>query len=297
MQLRGELRPQAGALEGATEAALVVTSGGVVEREQVLHGDDLALHADDFADRGHPARAVLHTSLLDDHVDGSGDLFADGAHGQVDAGHQHHGLETGQAVAGTVRVNRGERAVVTGVHRLQHVQGGAVTTLTDDDPVGPHAQRVLDELTDVDLSAALDVGRSRLETQHVVLLELELGRVLDGDDALVVGDEGGHHVEQGRLARAGTTGDDDVAATTDAGAQEVTDLRRERAERNEVLVRERVGGELADGEQGAVERDGRDDRVDTRAVGQPGVHERAGLVDATADATDDLVDRAAEVSV
>ena len=38
----------------------------------------------------------------------------------------------------------GERAVVTGVHGLEHVEGFAGTTFADDDPLGPHAQRVAD---------------------------------------------------------------------------------------------------------------------------------------------------------
>ena len=55
---------------------------------------------------------------------------------------------------------------------------------------------------------ALDVRRARLERDHVLLAELQLGGVLDRDDALVVGDERGEHVEHGRLAGAGAAGDE-----------------------------------------------------------------------------------------
>ena len=44
----------------------------------------------------------------------------------------------------------------------------------------------------------------------VLLVELELGRVLDRDDPLVVGDEAREHVQQRRLAGAGAAGDQDV---------------------------------------------------------------------------------------
>ncbi len=44
------------------------------------------------------------------------------------------------------------------------------------------------------------------------LLQLQLGRVLAGDDALVAVDIVGQAVEQRRLARAGAARDDDVAA-------------------------------------------------------------------------------------
>ena len=277
------------------EAAVVVAAGGEVEGEQVLHGDDLALHADHLGDRGDAARAVLEAGLLHDEVEGAGDLLADGAHGQVDAGHQHHGLEAGQGVARGVGVHGRDRPVVAGVHGLEHVERGTVADLTDDDPVGPHTQRVLDQVADVDLAATLDVRRAGLQAQHVLLVQLELGGVLDGDDALVGGDERRDDVERGRLAGAGTAGDDDVAAAEHAGPQEVAHGRREGAEGDQVGVGERVLGELADGEHRAVERDGRDDGVDAGAVGQAGVDQRAGLVDATADPADDLVDDAPQV--
>ena len=53
-------------------------------------------------------------------------------------------------------------------------------------------------------------GGARLERDDVRLLELELGGVLDGDDALVGRDGAREHVEQRRLAGAGAAGDDDV---------------------------------------------------------------------------------------
>ena len=59
---------------------------------------------------------------------------------EVEAGHQHQGLEAGQRVTGAVGVDRGERAVVAGVHGLEHVEGLAATALADDDAVGAHAE-------------------------------------------------------------------------------------------------------------------------------------------------------------
>ena len=114
------------------------------------------------------------------------DLLADGADRQVHARHEDHGLETGEGVARGVGVQGRDRAVVAGVHGLEHVERGGVTDLADDDAVGAHAQRVLDEVADGDRALALDVGRAGLEAQHVVLVQPELGGVLDGDDPLVV---------------------------------------------------------------------------------------------------------------
>ena len=122
---------------------------------------------------------------LHDEVDGGGDLLADGPQRQVHAGHQHQGLQPGDGVARGVGVHGGQRAVVAGVHGLQHVQALAAAALADHDAVGAHAQRVAHQIADGDLALALDVGRPGLQPHHVVLLELQLGRVLDGDDALV----------------------------------------------------------------------------------------------------------------
>ena len=115
-------------------------------------------------------------------------------------------------VARRVGVDRGHRAVVAGVHRLQHVERLAGANLADDDPVGPHAQRVLDQVALGDLALALDVRRPRFQPDDMLLLQLELGRILDRHDPLAVVDERRHGVEQGRLARAGAARDQDVAA-------------------------------------------------------------------------------------
>ena len=139
-----------------------------------------------------------------------GDLLADRLERQLGAGHEHHGLDAGERVARAVGVRRADRAVVAGVHRLEHVEGGGVADLADHDAVGAHAQGVADQVADLDLALALDVRRARLEADDVLLVQLELGGVLDRDDALVVGDERRQHVERGRLAGAGTAGDHDV---------------------------------------------------------------------------------------
>src|ERR671927_516376 len=55
------------------------------------------------------------------------------------------------------------------------------------------------------------VGRSRPAISTMVSMrELQLDGVLDGDDALVVGDERREDVEEGRLAGARATRDDHV---------------------------------------------------------------------------------------
>ena len=66
------------------------------------------LGAGDFDDGGDDAATVGQARLLDDEVDGRGDLLADRGQRQVHAGHQHQGLEAGERVARAVGVQRGE---------------------------------------------------------------------------------------------------------------------------------------------------------------------------------------------
>ena len=148
-----------------------------------------------------------------------------------------------------------------------------------------------------DRARAFDVGRARLQAHPVLLGELQLGRVLDADDALVVRDEVAEHVEQRGLARAGAAGDHDVQARDDAGAQELGDLGGDRAEADQVVDAQLLFGELSNGDRRPDERDGRDDDVHARAIGQAGIDDRAGLVDVAAERRDDAVDDAAHVLV
>ena len=228
-------------------------------------------------------RAVAQSRLVHDQVDRRGGLLADRSLRQVDAGHQHHRLEPRQRVARRVRVQRGERAVVAGVHRLQHVERRAVADLADDDAVGPHAQRVAHEVAGGDLAPSLDVRRTRLQPDDVLLAQLQFGGVLDRDDALVARDERRQHVQRRRLARAGAAADEDVQPAAHAGREQVRRRGGHRAEVDEIVDVERVGGELADRQHRAVERDRRQHRVDAAAVGQARVDHRARLVDAASD--------------
>ena len=158
---------------------------------------------------------------MNDEVERARDLLADRAHRQVEARHQHHRLDARERVALAVGVDGRQRAVVAGVHRLQHVERLGAAALADDDPVGPHAQRVAEEVADADLAGALDVGRPRLEAHDVRLVEQQLGRVLDRHDALALRQERGEHVEERRLAGAGAAADHAVEARLNRRAQKV----------------------------------------------------------------------------
>ncbi len=160
----------------------------------------------------------------------------------------------------------------------------------DDDPVGPHAQCIPHQVADGVLAGALDVGRLRLQRDDVVLVQLQLLRVLDGDDPLLVRDEAGQDVEHRRLAGARAAADQDVAAIDDAGPQEHGGRRGDRSQFDQVVHREPVRRKLADRQAGTAHGQRRDDGVHAGAVGKPGVDQRLALVDPSADLGDDALD-------
>ena len=223
--------------------------------------------------------------------------MADRPHREVVAGHQHHRLETVERIPRGVGMDGRERAFVTGVHRLEHVERLGASDLADDDPVGPHAQGVAHEVADRDLTLSFDVLRPRLEAHYVLLLELELRSVLDRDDPVAAGNGGRHRIEHRRLTGARTTGDQDVEISLDARAEEVGRILRHGVDPDQLGEVEPLLVEPPHSEQRAREGERRDDRVHTRAVGKASVHQRGRLVDPPAHLADHLRDDPAQLGL
>ena len=149
-----------------------------VERERVFD------EADHLHKLRNPAHAVAHALGVHHEIDRAGDLAADGFPGHVSGAHQDHVFDAGERVARGIGVHGGHRSIMAGVHRLQHVEGFRAADLAYDDPVRTHPQRVAHERALIDLPAPLDIRRPGFKRDYMVLLQLEFGRVLDGDDAL-----------------------------------------------------------------------------------------------------------------
>jgi hypothetical protein len=106
-----------------------------------------------------------------------------------------HAFETAEAPTRRVGVERAHRPVMACVHDLQQVEGLRSAHFAHDDAVGAHTQAVLDEVAHGDLALAFELGRARLESHHMRLLQLELRGVFASDGALVTLDIGGDAVE------------------------------------------------------------------------------------------------------
>ena len=250
----------AGRLELAEHVALRVDARAL-EREDLRHRDDVALHAVDLLEADHATAPVLVARDLDHDVDGRGHLRAERAHREGDAGHRDHGLDPAQRVARRVGVDRGERAVVAGVHGLQHVERLGAAHLADDDAIRPHAQRVAHEVALRSTSPLPSMfGGPRLEPHDVRLLQLQLRGVLDRDDALGHRHEAREDVEQRRLAGAGAAGDHDVQPAVHDRPQHLRHRLLIVPSRIRSSALKQLDREAPDRQHRPVERERRDDR-------------------------------------
>src|SRR5438132_10655446 len=93
-----EFRTDAGGAEHAPNLS-AFANAEAVKNEDVLHGNDVALHAGDFRASDDLASAVRETRHLDHGVNGRGALVADGAVRNVQVGHGDHVFDTSEGVA------------------------------------------------------------------------------------------------------------------------------------------------------------------------------------------------------
>jgi hypothetical protein len=134
---------------------------------------------------------------------------------------------------------------VTGVHRLQEIESFRTADLADDDPFGPHAQAVLDEIAHCNFAAALDVRRPCFEADHMRLLQLEFGHILAGNHALVHIDVIGHAVEKSCLSRARPAGNQDIALHPPDDFENLAAFRRDRAGTDQLIQGKSASGSIA----------------------------------------------------
>ncbi len=286
----GELRGEPVAQRGAPASAAAAPRVDLARRGPRRHAHDLG-------DLDHAARAVGGARLADDEVERVGDLLAQRRVRQADIGHQRKRLDPAQRLGRRPGVDRAQRAVVARGQRGQHVERLRPTHLADDDPVRAHPQRVADEPANRHLAAALEVRRSRLEPDDVRLAQPQLGGVLDRDHALAGADEARQRVERRRLAGAGAAADEHARAGAHGAGEEHQQRPGQRPVGDQLLGREAAAAEAADRQHRAVERQRRDHDVHARAVGQPRVAQRLGLVDPAAERREDALDRVAQLGL
>ena len=105
----------------------------------------------------------------------------------------------------------------------------------------------------------------------MLLPQLKFGRVLNGDDALVVRNIGRENVQKCGLAGPGAAGNDKIYPPDDAGSQKFGYLFVQAAKTDQVLFGKGILGEFSDSDRRPGQGQRRDDSVDPGAVGQTGI--------------------------
>ena len=72
-----------------------------------------------------------------------------------------------------------------GVHGLEHIHDLGAPDLTHNNAIRTHPQTIADQFSLADLPFAFDVGRTGLQADDIMFLQLEFGGVLHRHDALV----------------------------------------------------------------------------------------------------------------
>jgi hypothetical protein len=130
-----------------------------LERCDVIGGDHIAFHADHLAHLDKATLTIAHAFYLHNDIQGSDDLSSNRPRRQIYLSHLHHVFDTGQGVASAVSMHRGDRAVMAGVHRLQHVKCFSAAHLAYDDPIRTHAQGIPHQIALGHLPRAFQAGR------------------------------------------------------------------------------------------------------------------------------------------
>ena len=150
--------------------------------------------------------------------------------------------KTAERFARRVGVQRAHRAVVTGVHRLQQIERLGAAHFADDDPFGPHAQTVLNEIAHCNRAASFKVRRSRFKPDDMRLLQLQFGCIFASDHPLVMIDIIGHAIEKSGFAGARPAGNQDIAAHPSDDFENLAAFRRNGAEMDQLIESKRVYG-------------------------------------------------------
>ena len=145
-------------------------------------------------------------------MNASRNLLADGGGGHIGAGQPDHQLQPAYGIFAIVGVNRGQRSVVSGVHRLQHVENFIASHLADNDAVRPHAQAVDQQMPLFDRPFSFDVRRAGFHRRHVLLTKVQLRGVLDRDDPFILPDVLRQHVQQRRFSCSRAADNENVEA-------------------------------------------------------------------------------------
>jgi hypothetical protein len=122
---------------------------------------------------GHSAITV-HAREVDHLVDREGDRFAHAVARQFDIRGQHAVRHADQRLVWGIRMDRAETSQVAGVERLQQIERFGSPDFTDEDPIGPMAERGPEQVGNGHRWERRFVAQGRLRASSLQALQIRL---------------------------------------------------------------------------------------------------------------------------
>ena len=194
---------------------------------------------------------------MDNELNRRHDLLADRSRRQIQPGHQHHGFQSSQRIAGTISMNGCQTSVMPGIHRLQHVQSLTAANFADDNSIGPHAQSIDNQIARHDTSMSFNIRRASFHANNMVLVQNQFGRIFDRDNAFMIRNRFRDGSQKRRLARACAAGNQDILATSHDQLHKLAHRRGEHAQLHQVISPQSTLAKSANRESRSVNGDRR----------------------------------------
>ena len=108
---------------------------------------------------------------------------------QASGCHHHHALSTSNRVAWCIGVQCRHRPIMTGIHRLKHLERFSATTLPHNDSVWAHTKSVYHELARGNFTRSFNAGLSSFKPNDMRFLKLQFGSIFYGNDTFTLSNE------------------------------------------------------------------------------------------------------------
>ena len=166
-----------------------------------------------------------------------------------------------------------------GIHCLEHIDGLRSPDLAHDDPVGPHTKRVDQQHALRHGAGALYIRGTGLETHAMRLTQLKLRGVLDRDDSFCRRNRFREDVQQSGLTGTRPARNEHVEPGPHDALHQLEHGRSHGLRSEQIRGREHIPLEFPDRHMRPVDRQRRNDRVDTGTVWKSGVHHGGRIID------------------
>src|SRR5947199_5204297 len=167
---------------------------------------------------------AVHAREMNYNVNGFRNRCSDASERQTDIRSEHAVCEPRERLLCGVCMDCAQAAEMTCVEGLQEVKRFRASDLADQDSIGPMTKGCTHQIRDRDGRQRLLLSKRYLpsacfEPKQIRFLEVNLGRLLNHDYSVAIGNQRSQRVQECRLARPGPSGDQDVALGLDSAHQ------------------------------------------------------------------------------